>query len=179
MATAPPPTTRPRPARRAASGPRWRRWLLLGLFFGLGYGLTQRLLEVRWGEGSTRAPAFKPKSTPSGTPLGELRQQKGDNSQPLAADLEKLARQQREEKEKQEALKQEQTQRQNAAIEEEKKSLESGRRRLEEMGNSQEPLTPEPTTPEVPQLPPPTPPPIEQPAPPAAQAPREAPATTP
>jgi len=179
MATAPPPSTRPRQARRAAPPPRWRRWLLLGLFFGLGYGLTERLLEVRWGESSTKAPAFKPKSTPSGIPLGELRQQKGDNSTPLAADLEELARKQREDKEKQETLKQEETQRQNAAIEEEKKSLESDRRRLEELNSSPQPPTPEPTTPEVPQLPPPTPPPIEQPAPPAAQAPREAPATTP
>jgi hypothetical protein len=178
MATAPPSTTRPRPARRAASAPRWRRWLLLGLFFGLGYGLTHRLLEVPWGEGSSKAPTFKPKSTPSGTPLGELRQQKGDESKPLAADLEDLARQQREEKKKQEAL-DEQTQRQDTAIEEEKKRLEADRLRLEEMGSSQEPPTPEATTPEVPQLPPPTPPPIEQPAPPAAQAPREAPATTP
>ena len=51
MATAPSPTTRTRrQARLAPPEPRWRRWLLLGLFFGLGHGLTQRLMEVRWQE---------------------------------------------------------------------------------------------------------------------------------
>lgn len=185
MATVPPPKTSPRQARLAAtiSPPRWRRWLILGLLFGLSYGLTQRLLDVRWGEGSTKAPSFQPTSPPGGTPLEELRREKGENPKPLAADLEELSRNQRKEKEKGEAIQREQSDRQNAAREEEKQRLENDRRRLEELGR-----TPEPTnqalpvpTPAAPQLPPPEPEalPPTQATPPAPPTPNEAPTTVP
>lgn len=179
MATAPPPSTRPRQVRRTAPTPvpRWRRWLMLGLFFGLGYGLTQRLLEVRWGEGTTRAPAFQPKATPAGMPLEELRRQKGESAKPLPTDLEELARKQREEKEKAEAAKQEASDQEDAANEEEKNRLESERRRLEE--SALEPSNPSVSTPVAPDLPPPTQVPLMPPSPPPSQPSTEAPAPLP
>lgn len=183
MATAPPPHTRPRQVRQAAiaSPPRWRRWLLLGLCFGLGYGLTQRLLDVRWGEGSTKAPSFKPKSPPEGTTLEELRRREGSQPKPLAADLEELSRQQKEEKEKEAGAQREEAERQNAAREAEKERLESDRRRLEEMDSSPEPTPQAVTEPslEAPVLPPPEPLPPEEPAAPTSQPRTEAPATSP
>jgi hypothetical protein len=179
MATAPPPSTRPRQVRRTAPppAPRWRRWLLLGLFFGLGYGLTQRLLEVRWGEGTTRTPSFQPKATPAGTPLEELRRQTGENTKPLPTDLEELARKQREEKEKAKAAKQEASEREATANEAEKNRLESERRRLEE--STLEPSNPSVSTPMAPDLPPPTPVPLMPPPPPPSQPSTEAPAPLP
>ncbi|MFM7640772.1 MAG: hypothetical protein ACKO45_04395 [Cyanobium sp.] len=186
MATAPPPPTRPRQVRQAAiaSRPRWRRWLLLGLCFGLGYGLTQRLLDVRWGEGSTKAPSFKPKSPPEGTTLEELRRREGSQAKPLAADLEELSRKQQEEKEKEAGAKREEAaERQNAARDAEKERLESDRRRLEELNGSEEPT---PTTPELPLSPPaaaplpaPEPLPPQEPAAPTSQPNTDAPATSP
>ncbi|MFN6354089.1 MAG: hypothetical protein ACK40D_14585 [Cyanobacteriota bacterium] len=183
MATAPPPHTRPRQVRQAAivSPPRWRRWLLLGLCFGLGYGLTQRLLDVRWGEGSTKAPSFKPKSPPEGTTLEELRRREGSQPKPLAADLEELSRQQQKEKEKEAGAKREEAERQNAAREAEKERLESDRRRLEELSGSEQPTSPELPLPPpaAAPLPPPEPLPPEEPAAPTTQPRTEAPATTP
>jgi hypothetical protein len=180
MATAPPSTPRTRPARRSAPPSRWRRWLLLGLLFGLGYGLTQRLLEVRWGGDATKAPAFKPKSSPAGTSLQEMRGEKSDNAKPLPADLDALAREQREEKAKQEALQGKQKEQDNATNAAERERLESDRRRLEELNRPQEPPPPEPTPqPVAPELPPPAAVPSE-PSPPAAiQSPAEPPATPP
>lgn len=179
MATAPSPTNRPRrQARPPRPLPRWRRWFLLGLLFGLGYGLTQRLLEVPWGEDSSRAPAFRAKSPSGGLSLEELRRQQADKDQPLPADLDTLARRKREEQQKQEAAKREEAERLKAAQQEEKDRLESDRRRLDSFDDS--PATPTgdplgqenapPPTPTAPELPPPDPFAMESPPPPSPPA---------
>ena len=189
MATAPSPTPRTRrQARLAPPEPRWRRWLLLGLFFGLGHGLTQRLLEVRWQEDSNRPPAFRAKSPPGGTSLEDLRRRQGDQSKSLAADLDTLAREKRDQQQKQEAAKREEAARLNAAQQEEKERLDSERRRLEEFNRPAEsdPSAPPvrqqdslPFTPPTPELPPPEPFAGEQAPPPASQPSGEAPPSQP
>jgi len=65
----------------------WRRPLLVGVCFGLGYGLTQRLLElqlpsfVQWG------PSFELRDPP-GTSLESLRLRFGSEAQELRGRLE-------------------------------------------------------------------------------------------
>jgi hypothetical protein len=137
MATAPSPATRSRrQPRRVDPPPRWRRWLVLGLFFGLGYGMTQRLLEVRWGEGGSRTPAFRAKPPVGGTTLEELRRRNGSATQPLTADLDTLARQKRE------AAARAELERQKAAKAREEPSPEDRRQRLDALDNAEEPAPP-------------------------------------
>jgi hypothetical protein len=166
MAPAPSSTNRPRrQARLAPPAPRWRRWLLLGLLFGLGYGLTQRLLALRWEDDGSRPPAFRAKAPSGGTSLEELRRRHGDQARPLTADLETLARQKQEEQKKKEAARREESARLEAAKQEEKTRLENERRRLEELNRPPEPEASEPirqpdpmlSTPPTPELPPPVP----------------------
>jgi hypothetical protein len=176
MATAPsPPSRSRRQVRRADPPPRWRRWLLLGLFFGLGYGMTQRLLEVRWGGGANRPPAFRAKSPAGGTTLEELRRQHGNTTKPLTADLEALVREKRETKRQQDAAKRTDSERQKMETQEDT-DLGDRERRLDDLAAPQEPASPEmagergtsPLTPAAPELPPPVLPPAE---PPRAQPP--------
>ena len=85
------PQTRPRPSSRAQPVSLWRRPMLVGVCFGLGYGLTQRLLElqlpsfVQWG------PSFELRDPP-GTSLESLRLRFGSEAQELRGrlDLEEL-----------------------------------------------------------------------------------------
>lgn len=179
MATAPSPASRSRrPVQPAATPPRWRRWLVLGLAFGLGHGLTQRLLDVNWEEGSRRPPVFRGASPP-GTSLEELRRQSGDKDKPLLTDLEALSREKQEAKENVEAAKREAAERQKASLQEEKDRLDSERQRLQEIENTpeipaDEPAGPRgtpPATPTAPELPPPVPSDVEAPAPPPSQTP--------
>lgn len=166
MATAPSPTTRSRrPAQPDLAPPRWRRWLVLGLCFGLGHGMTQRLLALHWADDASRPPAFRATSPAEGTSLDELRRQHGESRQPLPADLDTLARQKREAQQKEEAAKREAAERQKAGLREEKDRLESERRRLEEFNRSPDAPELQPSgeagtggaTPTAPELPPPVP----------------------
>jgi hypothetical protein len=142
----------------------------LGLLFGLGYGFTQRLLDLRWQENSNRPPAFRAKDPDGGVSLEELRVRHGEKSKALLADLETLAREKREDQQKNEAAKQEEAARLEAAQRAEKERLDSERRRLEAFNASPEPASPEPAssepvrrddpllqTPPTPELPPPEP----------------------
>jgi hypothetical protein len=167
MATTPSSTPRTRrQTRQEPPAPPWRRWLLLGLLFGLGYGFTQRLLDIRWQENTNRPPAFRTKPPTGGVSLDELRRRNGVKTKPLPADLDSLARQKREELQKKEAAKQEEAARQEAAQRAEKQRLESERRRLEAFDARPEPTVSEPVqrddplllTPPTPELPPPEPP---------------------
>lgn len=81
--TAAAPRTRPRPVSL------WRRPLLVGICFGLGYGVTQRLLDLRlpalvsWGQ------SFDVREFP-GTSLDSLRLRHGGADQELRGNLELL-----------------------------------------------------------------------------------------
>lgn len=92
----------------AASSPRsaprrdWRFWLALGLCFGLGHGITQRLLDLRSDEGSAGVQKFGVQPFP-GESLDALRRRYGNQSQPLRADLEALEKERRSQQEKAEA----------------------------------------------------------------------------
>ena len=180
MATAPPPTTRPRQARRDPTppSPRWSHWLLLGLICGLGYGITQRLLEVRWGEDSPKAPAFKEKSAPTGTTLEEMREQQGEKPKPLPADLEQVGRQQREDKDKEQDAERDETDKQDS---EKPTQPERSEPEPPPMERNPPPRGPDqaPTLVPTPQLAPPLlpPPPLppQQTSPPASPSPIEAP----
>lgn len=77
------PTAKPRPVSL------WRRPLLVGVCFGLGYGLTQRLLDLRlpgfvqWGQ------SFEVRQFP-GTSLESLRLRVGSEVQDLRGRLDLL-----------------------------------------------------------------------------------------
>ncbi|MEB3264422.1 MAG: hypothetical protein VKJ66_08640, partial [Synechococcus sp.] len=90
----------PRPSKRDA-GIRhsWRVWLVVGLCFGLGYGLTQRFTSFRRGEGGGIEQRFRAKPAP-GTRLDDLRRRAGEDDEDLRPDLDRLSRE-REEEEKQ------------------------------------------------------------------------------
>lgn len=77
----------PRPRPRAVS--LWRRPLLVGACFGLGYGITQRLLELRLPQFVNWGQSFDVRETP-GTSLESLRLRHGSELQDLRGNLEQL-----------------------------------------------------------------------------------------
>ncbi|MEB3322211.1 MAG: hypothetical protein VKI81_05255 [Synechococcaceae cyanobacterium] len=84
----------PAPAR----GWPWPIWLLIGLCFGLGYGLTQRLALIGPLEGFGDQLRFGVKPFP-GTGLDRLREQAGEDRRDLRGDLERLEREKRQKRE--------------------------------------------------------------------------------
>ncbi len=134
MAPAAPAPMDPLPTKRdAGSRHSWRVWLVVGVCFGLGYGLTQRFTAFQRSEGGGSEQRFRAKPAP-GTGLDDLRRRAGEDEGDLRPDLERLARD-REEKE-----------RQRKELEERRKELEErDRARLE-----QEELDDFPAEPEAP-----------------------------
>jgi hypothetical protein len=94
----------PLPAKRDA-GIRhsWRVWLVVGLCFGLGYGLTQRFTALQRSEGGSIQQRFRAKPPP-GTRLDDLRRRSGDDDADLQPDLDRLARDREEQEEKRKEL---------------------------------------------------------------------------
>ncbi len=156
-----------RPQARLVRPRSWRGWLLLGACFGLGYGVTHRLLALRLETSWTGRQRFEVKSFP-GTELDTLRRRFGDASMQIRGDLDLLE------------LEREQ-QRDAAAIEQRRSEMEERERRRQESASQAEsppsaPL-PDPNA-DLPPLPePPALPPEPSPAP-APQAPA-APTPTP
>lgn len=70
----------PRSRPRAVS--LWRRPLLVGVCFGLGYGITQRLLDLRLPQFVSWGQSFDVRETP-GTSLESLRLRHGSNLEDL------------------------------------------------------------------------------------------------
>lgn len=116
----------PNPAPDRAPAPRrpfpalGRRGLIVvGLCFGLAYGITQRILSLDLGEWRPLSHPFDVKPRP-GTGLEQLRQRFGASRRPIQADLEALelekasreaeARQRREQAEQERQLQEEQQQ---------------------------------------------------------------------
>jgi hypothetical protein len=106
-----PPTGRgtrgasPPPAERGLGASRawgWRHWLALGLCFGLGHGITERLLKLRSDDGPAGVQNFSVQPFP-GQSLEALRRQHGGPVLPLRADLEAIEQDKRMAREKEEA----------------------------------------------------------------------------
>ena len=87
---------------RPVRPPVWQGPLVVGLCFGLGYGITQRLLALGLPQLIQLGQGFEVRSFP-GTSLESLRLRFGAEGQPIRADLERqrLEEQQREAEQRQ------------------------------------------------------------------------------
>lgn len=142
----------------------WKRWLVLGACFGLGYGITHRLLALRLETGWNGHQRFEVKPFP-GTELDSLRRRFGDASMQIRGDLDLL---ELERQQKQDA----------AAIERRRSEMEERERRRQEQDSQSEPAPIADPSADLPPLPePPVLPP--QPAEPAEPLAPAAPTTTP
>ena len=162
-----PTTASSSPTARGLPPNIWRTPLLVGLCFGLGYGITNRLLDLSWNGLVRLGHNFNVRPLP-GTSLESLRQRYGAEGLPIRADLD------RGEREAQ-ARKAEQLARQQAELE---------RQRLQQAEPAMDPSN-EPAAEATPELPsdwhsptPPSPPPSAA-APPTAPATGVAPAAPP
>jgi len=170
----PPPGPRGSRARRPRAGWSWTTWLLLGLCFGLGYGLTQRLVrfEAVGEPGGNQRFGVKP---PPGTSLDSLRERSGARGQKLPADLEKIEQEGQERREQQESEKRQAELGERESQEAERAQREADRTRLEALEGSPDPESSPPI--EAPLAAPPAPAPVEEfPAPPVLPAPPAPPA---
>ena len=158
-----PTTASSSPTARGLPPNIWRTPLLVGLCFGLGYGITNRLLDLSWNGLVRLGHSFNVRPLP-GTSLESLRQRYGAEGLPIRADLD------RGEREAQ-ARKAEQLARQQAELE---------RQRLQQAEPAMDPSN-EPAAEATPELPSdwhsPTPQSPPAAAPPSAAAPPTAPAT--
>ena len=142
-----------RPRSEAARGP-WWRWLVFGLCFSLGYGLTQRL--GRMGSSSAakgEVPAFSAQESP-GTRLGELQKRFGAEGKSLVGDLDRLVEERRQEGQRQEEESRKANQEQLNQERQDAAQRQADRIRLEALNNGPDPAAPNP---EPILLPPPTP----------------------
>ena len=156
-----------RPRTEGSRGP-WWRWLVFGLCFSLGYGLTQRLGRL----GSTsaskgEAPAFAAQESP-GTRLGELHKRFGAEGKSLVGDLERLVEERRQEAQRQEEESRKANQEQLNQERQDADQRQADRIRLEALNNDPDPAAPNP---EPFLLPPPTPDPSVAPEPAAITSP--------
>lgn len=169
------PSAGPRGSRspRPRGGWSWQTWLLVGLCFGLGYGLTQRLVrfEAVGDPGGVQRFGVKP---PPGTGLDSLRERSGARGQKLPADLERIEKEGQERREQAEIEKRQVDLAEKQRQEAERLQQEEDRTRLEALDRSpetevappiQEPLAAPPVPapaaefPAPPELPAPPPPP--------------------
>jgi hypothetical protein len=145
-------------SRRVRSGWDWRVWWLVGLCFGLGYGVSHRLLNLGGEAEKGASQRFDVQPFP-GTSLDSLRQRFGGEPRDIRGDLDLL---ELEEQKKQDAA---EIEKRRAAIEErearERERLlegfdaptESGRGAEPSAGEAESPPAPSPPTP-APQTPP-------------------------
>lgn len=145
-----PPSSRSR-RRSGTPSPRFagvgrRRALVLGLCFGLGYGLVHRfsLLHFGDGKGLGGSQQFGVKAFP-GTSLEELRKRSGSASPSLRADLEQIEAEQRRAREEKEQARRDAEIEQRNNEEGDRRQREDERARLEELqAPSPPPAAPEP-----------------------------------
>lgn len=76
----------------------WKLWLLLGACFGLGYGISQRLLAIDLPLSWSSPERFAVKAFP-GTELNSLRSRVGDTSMQIRGDLDLLELERRQKRE--------------------------------------------------------------------------------
>lgn len=110
----------------------WQVWLLLGVCFGIGHGLTQRLLELRPGEAMGGRQSFAVKAFP-GSGLEGLRKAHGAQNRSLRADLDALEDERLKQKEAQELERRQADLERRDQEERERREQEDERLRLEEL----------------------------------------------
>jgi len=173
------PSSGPRGSRspRPRAGWSWKTWLLVGLCFGLGYGLTQRLVrfEAVGDPGGVQRFGVKP---PPGTGLDSLRERSGARGHKLPADLDRIEKEGQERREQAEIEKRQVDVEERERRERERAQREEDRIRLETLDRGTEPEAASPiqeplAAPSVPA------PPAEFPAPPELPAPPPPPAPVP
>lgn len=150
MVHAPPPA-RSTPAGRdrpPISRRLWRTPLVVGLCFGLGYGITSRLLALRWSGFVQLGQSFDVRPFP-GTTLQSLRERFGAESLPIRADLDQIEQQARNRQSEEQARR---------AAEEAEKRLQQPEASLDSAGVVEPELRPEPLPPAQPVQPSPQPP---------------------
>jgi hypothetical protein len=147
------------------SAPRrdWRHWLALGLCFGLGHGITQRVLDLSSADGPAGVQNFGVQAFPGQT-LDAMRQRYGKPGLPVRADLDALQQERRS------RLEQAEAERRRGELDD-RQEQEDRQARQEAERARIEALDPK-TTPALPALPPlnPEPPPAAAPEPPAPAA---------
>lgn len=120
----------------------WNVWLLLGVCAGLGYGLTQRLLDLQPGEsGLGGHQTFAVKAFP-GTSLDGLRrgQRAGAGaSRGLRVDLDAVAAERRRKEEAKELEQRQAAMERRQREEQSRRDAEQDRLRLEELNRTPEP----------------------------------------
>lgn len=151
----------------------WRMGLFVGACFGLGYGVTQRLMRAEVGLSWQGSQSFGVKPFP-GTPLKTLRERYGGDPMAIRGDLDLLELERRKLMEEKEVAAREAELKRREAEEQERRMQEADRVRLEGLQRESAPPIPEPSAVgpiESPLLTPPEP----QPEPPAPLPPPDAP----
>ena len=143
----------------------WRHWLALGVCFGLGHGIAERLIRAQGdGGGSAGYQRFGVQSVP-GESLESLRRRHGGASGDLLVDFESLEQDKRNQKEQADAEKQRSELEDRQRADERQAQQDAERARLDALdgvspstpaGGDNKPLEP---------LPQPAPPQLELPAP--------------
>lgn len=130
----------------------WRQWLALGLCFGIGYGITQRLLKLRGDEGPAGVQNFGVQPFP-GQSLEQLRRRHGGTVLPLRADLEAFEQDRRMAKQKDEAANRRGELEEEQRAEQRQADQQAEQVRLEALDRQEKPAA-EPALPQTPEPPP-------------------------
>jgi hypothetical protein len=107
-------------------------WLLLGVCFGIGHGLTQRLLDLRPGEGLGGRQSFGVQPFP-GSGLDGLRKAHPSETRSLRADLDALEQERLKQKDSQELERRQADLERRDQAERERRDRQEERLRLEEL----------------------------------------------
>jgi hypothetical protein len=122
----------------------WRMWLLVGVCFGLGYAVTQRLLRVSVSAGWQGNQLFGVKPFP-GTGLSGLRERFGAESMQIRGDLDLLELERQSKEEQKETARREVEIKRRQAEDDARRQREADRIRLEAIEReSSPPLQPDP-----------------------------------
>jgi len=116
----------------------WPVWLLLGVCFGIGHGLTKRLLDLRPGEGLGGRQPFGVQAFP-GSGLDGLRKAHPSESRSLRADLDALEKERLKQKDSQELERRQADLERRDQEERERRERENERLRLEELQSPPQP----------------------------------------
>lgn len=118
-------------------------WLLVGACFGLGYGVTQRLLRVSINGGWQGNQLFGVKAFP-GTGLPGLRERFGAERMQIRGDLDLLELERQKTEEKKETARREAEMKRRQAEDDARRQREADRIRLEAMERESSPTPPQP-----------------------------------